>query len=60
MEHSVRCANSSAINVSEFEDGVWISIHKIGAHAGIPITRAQALELRDALNTLLETTDAAQ
>jgi hypothetical protein len=60
MEHSIRCADSSAINVSEYDDGVWLTVHKIGAHTGIPITRAQALELRDALNTLLEITDAAQ
>ena len=60
MEYSIRCADHSGVRVSDYDDGVWISIHRQGAHAGIPMTRKQAEELRDAIIDFLETQDAAQ
>ena len=61
MEHTISCQDHSTVNLSEYEDGVWLSVHRIGAHVGVPLTRKQAVELRDALIALTqETTDAAQ
>jgi hypothetical protein len=60
MEYIVRGADHSGVRVSDYDDGVWISIHRQGAHAGIPLTREQAEQLRDAIIAFLETSDAAQ
>lgn len=49
-----------SVTVSEYDDGVWISIHRHCAYASASLTRAQAEQLRDAINILLETADAAQ
>ena len=58
MDHTIKCAESSVVSVAEYDGGVWIAIHRIGAHAGIPLTQEQAVQLRDALTTLIQ--DAAQ
>ena len=50
----------SSITVSEFDDGAWISINHHCAYASLGLTRAQALQLRDGINRLLEMTDVAQ
>ena len=61
MEHTISCQDHSTVNLSEYDDGVWLSVHRTGAHVGVPLTRKQAIELRDALIALTtETTDAAQ
>ena len=49
-----------SVTVSEYDDGVWISIHRHCAYASASLTRAQAEQLRDGINILLETADAAQ
>ena len=50
-----------SVTISEYDDGgVWISIHRHCAYASTSLTKAQAVQLRDGLNILLETADAAQ
>tara|TARA_R110002126_G_scaffold211963_2_gene358424 strand:- start:231 stop:416 length:186 start_codon:yes stop_codon:yes gene_type:complete len=49
-----------SVTVSKYDDGVWISIHRHCAYASASLTRAQAEQLRDGINILLETADAAQ
>ena len=51
---------ASSITVTEFDDGAWISIHHHCAYASIGLTKEQALQLRDGINKILETTDVAQ
>jgi hypothetical protein len=61
MEYQVKGTEHSTINISRFEDGVWISIHRHCGYASTHITREQAEQLRDALIALTqETADAAQ
>jgi hypothetical protein len=60
MEHTISCQDHSTVNLSEYDDGVWISVHRTGAHVGVPLTRKQAIELRDALTAAMETENAAQ
>jgi hypothetical protein len=48
----------ASVTVSEYDDGgVWISIHRHCAYASTSLTRAQAEQLRDGINILLETAD---
>jgi hypothetical protein len=50
-----------SVTVSKYDDdGVWISIHRHCAYASTSLTRAQAEQLRDGINILLEKKDAAQ
>jgi hypothetical protein len=60
MEHLIKCEGNSSVSVSEFDGGVWISIHRVGAYTSTPMTREQAVELRNALTQMMETEDAAQ
>jgi len=52
--------DGASVTTSEWDDGIWISVHRHCAYASIGLTRAQAIKLRDGINTLLETADAAQ
>jgi hypothetical protein len=52
--------DGASVTVSEYDDGVWISIHRHCAYSSASLTRAQAEQLRDGINILLETADAAQ
>ena len=60
MDYHIPAANNSDINVTRFEDGVWISIHRHCGYASTHLSRQQAEQLRDALIALTETADAAQ
>jgi CRISPR/Cas system type I-B associated protein Csh2 (Cas7 group RAMP superfamily) len=60
MEYSIKAADSSHVHVTDFEGGVWISIHRQCGYTSTGLTREQAERLRDALIALTETTDAAQ
>ena len=60
MEHSIRGAEHSNINVSRYEDGIWISINRHCGYTSTHLTYEQAVQLRDALIALTETQDAAQ
>ena len=52
--------DGASVTVSEYDDGVWISVNRHCAYTSTGLTRAQAEQLRDGINTLLETADAAQ
>jgi hypothetical protein len=61
MEYHIRGADTSNVNITRFEDGVWISIHRHCGYTSTHLTREQAEQLRDALIALTtETEDAAQ
>lgn len=62
MDYSIKAAaDHSNINVTSYEDGVWISIHRHCAYTSTHLTKEQAEQLRDALIALTqETQDAAQ
>ena len=45
----------SSVTVSEHEGGIWISVHRHCGYASASLTRAQAEQLRDGINILLET-----
>ena len=42
------------VNISDYEDGIWLCIWHTKAHAGVPMTREQAIQLRDELTKYLE------
>ena len=61
MEFNIPAADSSNINVTPYEKGVWISVMRHCGYASTHLTRKQAEQLRDALIALTqETEDAAQ
>jgi hypothetical protein len=60
MEYQIRGAEYSNINVSPFEDGIWISVNRHCGYTSTHLTKEQAEQLRDALIALTETADAAQ
>ena len=41
------------LSLSEHEDGLWLSVWKVGAYVSAPISRDKVIELRDALNKFL-------
>ena len=61
MDYSIRGAEHSNINVSIFEDGIWISINRHCGYTSTHLTKKQAEQLRDALIALTtETENVAQ
>lgn len=54
MEYHINAADSSSLNVSDYEGGVWISIMRHCGYASTHLTRKQAEELRDALIALTQ------
>jgi len=52
--------DGASVTVSEYDDGVWISVNRHCAYTSAGLTRAQAIKLRDGINTLLETADVAK
>ena len=53
FEARIELENYERITVSEHEDGLWLSVWKIGSHCSANLTREQVAELRDALNKFL-------
>ena len=41
------------LTLSEHDNGLWLSVWKLGAHAAVAVNRDKVIELRDALNTFL-------
>jgi hypothetical protein len=41
------------LSLSEHEDGLWLSVWKVGAYVSTPMSRDKVIELRDALNQFL-------
>ena len=41
------------LTLSEHDNGLWLSVWKIGSHCSANLTREQVAELRDALTTFL-------
>jgi hypothetical protein len=50
---SVNARDGDTINLSLHSDGIWVSMFKSSSYASTMMTRSQAIELRDALNTFL-------
>ena len=50
---TVRTDDYEKINLSDFEDNLWVSLWKVGSHCSTQLTREQVIELRDALNQFL-------
>jgi hypothetical protein len=57
MEFNIPAADSSNINVSAYEKGVWISVMRHCGYASTHLTRKQAEQLRDALIALTQETE---
>jgi hypothetical protein len=57
MEYHIPAADYSSINISEYGDGVWISVMRHCGYASTHLTRKQAEELRDALIALTTETE---
>jgi hypothetical protein len=52
--------DGASVTVSEWDDGVWISVNRHCAYTSAGLTRAQAEQLRDGINTLLKTANVAK
>ena len=50
---TVRTDDYEKINLSDFEDNLWVSLWKAGSHCSTQLTREQVVELRNALNKFL-------
>ena len=57
---SIAARDGDSVSVSTDEDGVWLSVFKFAAYASTPLTREQAVTLRDAIDTILGAEHAAQ
>jgi hypothetical protein len=57
MEYHINAADSSSLNVSDYEGGVWISIMRHCGYASTHLTRKQVEQLRDALIALTQETE---
>ena len=53
FEARVELENYDRIAISDYEDGLWLSVWKTGAYAAVPVSREKVIELRDALNKFL-------
>lgn len=53
FEAQIELENFSRITISDYEDGLYFSLWKLGAYAASPVSREQVIELRDALNVFL-------
>lgn len=50
---SIELGQYGRITLSDFETGLWLTIWKTQAHCSSPITREQAIALRDCLDQWL-------
>ena len=50
---TVRTDDYEKINLSDFEDNLWVSLWKVGSHCSTQLNREQVIELRNALNRFL-------
>jgi hypothetical protein len=53
FEARISLENYEHISVSDHEEGLYLSVWKLGAYAAVPIPREKVIELRDALNKFL-------
>ena len=61
MDYSIKGAEHSNINVTPYEGGIWISLHRYCAYTSTHLSKEQAEQLRDALIALTtETENVAQ
>jgi hypothetical protein len=52
MDYSIKGAEYSNINVTPYEGGIWISLHRHCAYTSTHLSKEQAEQLRDALIAL--------
>ena len=61
MDYSIKGAEYSNINLTPYEGGIWISLHRHCAYTSTYLSKEQAEQLRDALIALTtETENVAQ
>lgn len=61
MDYSINGSDHSSVNVTPYEGGIWISVHRHCGYSSTHLNKEQAEQLRDALIDLtVETQDAAQ
>ena len=51
---SIDARHGDTINLSLHSDGIWLSMFKGTSYASTMLTMKQAIELRDAINKMLE------
>lgn len=59
-ETRIECEQGSTLSVDKFDDCVWVNINVHGAHARAILTRAQSLELIDAINIALSANEGKE
>jgi hypothetical protein len=50
---TIQTEDYEKINLSDFDDNLWLSLWKVGSHCSTNLTREQVVELRNALNQFL-------
>jgi hypothetical protein len=60
MEYHIPAADKSSVNVSEHDNGVWISILRHCGYTSTHLSKEQAEQLRDALIALTTETEDAE
>lgn len=50
---TIKTEDYEKINLSDYEDKLWLSLWKVGSHCSTNLTRDQVVELRNALNQFL-------
>jgi hypothetical protein len=50
---TIKTEDYEKINLSDFDDNLWLSLWKVGSHCSTNLTRDQVVELRNALNQFL-------
>lgn len=50
---TIKTEDYEKINLSDFDDNLWLSLWKVNSHCSTNLTRDQVVELRNALNQFL-------
>ena len=53
FQAQIELGNDNRIMVSDYGDGLYFALWKLGAYAASPMPREQVIELRNALNAFL-------
>tara|TARA_R110000822_G_scaffold197878_1_gene335936 strand:- start:570 stop:836 length:267 start_codon:yes stop_codon:yes gene_type:complete len=59
-ETRIECEQGSLISIDKFDECVWVNINVHGGHARAILTRAQSLELIDAINIALSASEGEE
>lgn len=50
---TIKTEDYEKINLSDYEDKLWLSLWKVGSHCSTSLTRDQVVELRNALDQFI-------